>query len=422
MDASEIVFDADSATQTLSSPIATLRLEATNIRRERTGIHARVCVYSGGNITYDQFNLDRREDRLRLTKDAWGKEGDLVKVAVPLLDLGRAVDIFCAAIFRDWEASQYTGEYVTGMKRAPGNRFLLRPYCLRDGGTIFFAPGGSGKSWLFVLMALSIQHGLKLFPVNQTDIYLVNLERSADSLKHRVAVAKDVLGLSADAGLYMLNARGQSLSHLTPSIRHGLSKLRNPHLMVDSLSRSGAGSMVADDTSNAIIDTLSQLSPGWSVIGHTPRPAPGQQADHVYGSVMFENGEDIGVQLASERRGNTLGISLTVRKVNDGPFPPVAYYMLSFSEPDENGESDLNGFRTSSAREFPELASLGTKNVAERLKDYAEAEGRINPSGAAKDLDANRGYINSLLRGPDYQPDGPPDKDSKQWYIRRFPS
>ena len=67
MEVSEIVFDADSATQTLSSPIATLRLEATNIRRERTGIHARICIYSGAHITYDVFNVDRREDRLRLT-------------------------------------------------------------------------------------------------------------------------------------------------------------------------------------------------------------------------------------------------------------------------------------------------------------------------------------------------------------------
>ena len=144
-------------------------------------------------------------------------------------------------------------------------------------------------------------------------------------------------------------------------------------LFLDSISRSGQGSLLDDRAVNQTIDILNNLAKTYLAIGHTPR---GDES-HLFGSVMFEAGADLVVRLATEYTENGLGIGLKVEKSNDTPKPPMQQLALEF---DRFG---LSGVRAAQRGEFEELAS-GSQSKLQQLIDFVLAEGKSTLANATK--------------------------------------
>lgn len=377
----------------------TARIKASEIRRERTGLHATVSVWANDTIlAYDTFNVGRSEERGRLAKRAVALLPELVKLAWGAGPLTHDLDIFCAELGSAWE-DRFQIETVDGSEPPPLT-FAIDPYILNSGGTVFFSPPGAGKSYTLQIMATAL-----MLPLNQQDkpmqeiwkvpeprmALYVNLERSADSVRRRAAMIMRALGMPGKPSpVSWLNARGRSLKDVSGKVRRFVRETPNTTVFIDSLSRAGAGGSLNDDeTGNLIADQLNNMGRSWAAIAHTPRAT----ADHAYGTIMIDAAEDIGVKLSSERRENVLGIGLTVVKANDIAFPAPFYYALEFGE---NGQG-LTAIRTAKATEFPELA-LGEKtSPIDRIITYLLMQGQATTTLISKDLGIETGNVSRYL-------------------------
>ena len=163
-------------------------------------------------------------------------------------------------------------------------------------------------------------------------------------------------------------------------------------VMLDSISRSGFGDLNENRPVNAIIDCLNNLCPTWLALGHTPRASE----EHVYGSIHFEAGADIVVQLMSEQKEiDLLGIAMQIVKANDIPKFPVETLAMEF---DTLG---LSNIRFAKKWEFPELASKRKTSLEEEILDYLSENSKASATQIANATGHSRSKISLLLNHND---------------------
>ena len=333
--------------------------KAQKISDERTGIHARITILlDGQTLSWSYFNIERSEERTRLANAAYQQiKSDTYTKEALRLDL----DAFCSGLW-DFEVAGSIPELVAGDSTILPLKFLLNPYVLEGGGTILFSPPGRGKSFTALLWAISIDAGIsKLFPVTKSNVLFINLERSRQSVSRRMAMVNMVLGLPASRPLLIQNARGKSLMSVLPACRKAIKQYGVKCVVLDSISRAGFGDLNENKPVNAIIDSLSSLCDTWLALAHTPRASEG----HVYGSVHFEAGADIVIQLSSQIADDgTLGIGYQITKTNDVANPGQRLFALEF------GEAGLSNVRLAKPHEFPEVEGKQKISTLPAIMDY----------------------------------------------------
>jgi len=347
---------------------------ADRIRPTQTGAHARISVLvDGRTVAYDSFNVEREKERIHLINSSFTK---LPKGEVDKARFGLFVHSFCLEFWGQW-SSQFDAEEIVGDPDAPPVPFVLHPYSLEGGGTILFAPPGQGKSWIALLMAQSTNCGVSTFwETSKRKVLFVNLERSKDSIRRRLVLVNQQLYLEPTEPLLIMNARGRSLVDVVERIQRAVDAGAEV-VWLDSISRSGYGSLKDDDTANRIMDELNGVAPTWNAVGHSPR----QDASHVFGSQMFDAAADMAVQVMSQKiQDGRLGVGLKVTKANDIAFPPLAIWALEF---DAFG---LSGFRRGKSGEFPEIEGQEHQDPEGTLYDYLLAVGQSNLTDASSEL------------------------------------
>jgi hypothetical protein len=366
-----------------------------DIRVQKTGVHALVAVTSAGQVWgHDTFNIGRSEDRGRLARRSATNFGTLLEAAYSRDDLAHDLDLLCLWIIREYESSRFRLETIDPNEVIAPNVFLLKPYVLLNAGTILFGEEGGGKSYLCQAMALCMANGLNhLWHIPQAiPVVYVNLERSRESMVAREAKLRDVLGIMGESGVQYMHARGRGLPSVLGSVRGWAKQHPEGLVILDSISRAGLGDLVSNETGNLFIDSMNSLDCAWLAVGHPPR----DNKNHLYGSMMFSAGEDIGIQVLSERQDTTRGMALKVVKANDITFPPVAYLALEFAE-DESGLTDI---RIASREEFPELtASQGLSRV-QQIKAYIldQADAQATTTEISAGIGMDKSNVSAALR------------------------
>lgn len=367
---------------------------ARDIRRERTGIHARVDIQVNAvTLAYSTFNIERDEDRVRLANSAFtqysrnGLADDYKKDFIK-----KDLDLFCDGLWEE-HVSELMPEMMGGTLTPSRPTFLLEPYIIEGGGTILFAPPGRGKSWSALVMAVAIDAGIttSLWTVKQTPVLFVNLERSAPSLRDRLGAVNAALGLPRERPLGTINARGRSLTDVYEACERWVTEHAVGCVILDSLSRAGVGDMNENLVGNRTMDLLNALVPTWFAPAHPPRKDP----SHVFGSQMFDAAADVIVQVLSEQ-GETgpLGIGLQVTKVNDFRVPPMQLLAYEF---DDYG---LTSIRRARPGEFPEVEAGRKGNTIREMKEFILDQDGAIASGheVAEALGKSRSLVSRLLR------------------------
>lgn len=374
-----------------------LRFAAQDVRREKTGTHAKVAISMNWvTLAWTNFNVERDEDRVRLANSAYGhlddSEHDLDRVEIPKAPFKHALDLFCIGLW-DETVGQQLGGWLEGDPNVPPAKRLLSSLILDEAGTTLYAPPGKGKSYTALTMALCLQYGLdSVWPLTdaRTPLY-INLERSERSMQGRLAMVSQALGLPPESGLNFLNRRGHSLSDIYEAAKRTIAANRCDIIFFDSISRGGAGTMVADDVANKIMDMLNALCPTWVALGHSPRG----DDSHIYGSQMFDGACDLAVQLKSQTSADkrTTGIRLKVAKANDIPEGFTATHVFEW------GENGLEGIRTPNRGEFSELDNDRRVSIADACRQWAETqEGNLIQAGdVAKEYELNRSNVADYL-------------------------
>ena len=382
----------------------TLGFRFREIRRERTGVHALLAIILDSTILgYDTFNIGRREERQRLGNAAYKMiHGDLTKGAITNNELLHQLDIAALQAPQMWEEERISIESYDDNTPDPGPvLFVLKPYIIRGGGTIFYAPPKSGKSYL--LQAMGIHIGTKqgnLWRVTEArPVLYINLERDRQGFIRREIAIKKALGVTGSTNVHYLHARGMALNALRQKVRRWLQEHPGSGVILDSISRAQTGkSLTDDDTGNHFIDMMHGLEPPWwAAAGHTPRA----NDNHIFGTVMFDAGMDIGVQISKENKDNRLGIRLEIADANDiGKFTPENL-ALEFDGP----EGALINIRGAMDFEFSELMAKEKISQSERLKLAIENSelGNLTAMEASRVTSMDNSQVSKLLKGPDFE-------------------
>ena len=387
----------------------TIKLEAEDIRRERTGIHAKVSLYCDSTLlAWDTFNIQRNEERNRLAKSAVDRLPEGLDALCDAVTLKGYLDLFAAKVWPSYLDSSMGGP-LQGLSVLPRQPLILSPYVVSEGGTILFAPAGSGKSYLALAMGVSIDAGIQtIWPCSQVPVLYINIERSASSLQRRLTTVNRALGLPQTRPMLFLNARGASLYDIQDQVKSTINKYKVKIIILDSISRAGMGSLIEDQSANKTIDLLNRLCPTWLGIGHCSRA----DSDHVFGSVHFDCGADVMVQMLTQEKVDTLGIGLQITKANDIAKGSLKSYALEF---DTEG---LKAIRLAKPYEFGELA-LGKKlSPTTEVTNYLLEKEEASASAIADGLGRNRSNISALLNNSSEFVKTSKDGRTQNWGLR----
>ena len=334
-----------------------------DIQETRTGSHGTVGIWlNGGLLAYTYMNLRRGEDQTRLINKCWSKVGEFNQAFYSKEQMDSRIALICLEAPEVW---QERIQPVAHGGAQDGNllNFPLKPFVVQGGGTIMFGPPGTGKSWILLLMAQCINHGLNdLWKTTQAKVLYINLERSRESMERRMIGVNMALDQEEGTTLDFLHGRGLGLSEMEHTIRRFVAHHGYSVVMLDSISRTGgASSLIEDTTANKIINLLNNLCPTWMAIGHTPRA----DADHIYGSHMFDAGIDVGVRLLSQEVDDGLGIGLIVTKANDFKKPKPQAIKLQFAEDD----GPIIGAHHARIEDFPDLVVGQPRTRRQQIED-----------------------------------------------------
>ena len=336
------------------------------------------------------FNVGRNEDRRRLAHTAHGFLGDALKSLYPKDLFHHDLDIFCLGLETFWQ-KRIKVEYLHGAVERRGITFTLQDYIIDYGGTILFASPGQGKSYVALLMAQSINTGEdKLWTVHRRKTLYINLERAADTMVHRIHGVNRALGLRPEEKLGFLNVRGMALADVEQAARRVIRDEGIEVVFLDAISRTTNNSLVEDTTANNVINTLNRLCPCWCAIGHTPRT----DDNHIFGSIFFDAGMDIGVKLSSQRVEDGLGVSLQITKANDIRIPRPKAFKLCFDE-----QEGLTDVRPAAMDDFPELVVGQRLSRVEKVTQFilSQPNARATQEEIATGTGLDRGDISRLL-------------------------
>lgn len=363
-------------------PNETITIVARDIFREYRGMHAQVGIfYKTLMLAYDEFNVTRNEDRGRLAKSAHKVLPEKMQVLCGGDELKNHLDRFCLWLSVEWEAARFSIEEFDPNEQARPASRVLAPYITQGSGTIFFGAPGSGKSMLAHLMGMMIANGMNGFwKTEQRPMLYVNLERPRDTFLWREANLKRTLGVKGFSHVRFLHARGYGLSAVSAKLKEFVRANPGSVVAMDSVSRGQMGKLKDDDTANRWTDMMNSSCETWYALGHTPRATD----DHMFGSVHFDAGVDMAVQVTAQEKDNELGVALAITKANDAAKGKPEYLAFTF---DPNG---LAAVRRAEAYEFPDLLNDSKKQRLEKLVGYVEKIGHISATKAAQALNIPR--------------------------------
>ena len=226
-----------------------------------------------------------------------------------------------------------------------------------------------------------------MWEVTEGPVLYINLERSEVSLERREAKIRGALGVHGRSSVHYIHARGHSLKAVATKARAYVARNPGAVVFLDSISRSGLGKLVEEDPASQFTDTMNYISETWLAIGHTPRG----DDSHIFGSVHFDAGEDIGIKATAELTNNVAGVSLQVVKSNDIARPPTAYYSLEF------GPDGLEAVSKAGAIDFPELAARKAQSWLEQVEGYLLEVGSASATEIAKETGLQRNHVSTIL-------------------------
>jgi len=367
-----------------------LSMIAQDIRRERTGVHAKLSIFLNKTmLAWDTMNAEKDADRVRLANRAHSRMDPDTMEKITKDVLGHEFDLFCRGIW-DAQMERMAAEEMEGDPDYPGIQFILEPFITKEGGTILYAPPGRGKSYIGLIAAVCVDAGIETFwRVEQTKVLYVNLERSRQSVQWRLTTINASLGLDPKRPLLTINARGKSLFEIQDRIKTDIRQHKVGLVIVDSLSRAGFGDLTENQPVNKGMDAMNSWGISWLTLGHTPR---GDES-HVFGGVHHDAAADVMVQLlAQHKEDDLMGVGLQITKANDIGQKPLFILALEFSP------TGLTGVRRAGNGEFPEIESQKMMGLKDAVKEWLLSEQRGTATQLADALDRPRSKISSLLK------------------------
>jgi len=364
---------------------------AEDLRKERTGVHGRFTIFCNNTmLAYSTFNIERDEDRVRLVNTAHRMLGTDADSIVKKSDLKHQADLFTSKAWPSYMGIHAPERSIDDSMIMELPQFIAAPHILKEGGAILFGPPAKGKSYTAIILAVCVDAGVNgYWDTTPSPTLFVNLERPDKTIKRRIALVNNALGLEPDRPLWHYTARGHSFADTRDTIREYVDEKGIEFVVLDSISRAGMGDLKEAKPANTIADALNKDAPTWLALAHTPRG----DDTHIYGAVHFDAAADVMIRQTAHEGNDEMAIALEITKANDIKKPPTMYLAYNF---DEYG---LKNIRKAKTDEFPELEIQQQRSLAQEIKDYLLGVGNDTPANIGSELGHPRQSVARVLKG-----------------------
>ena len=371
-----------------------VKIKIDNARRERTGIHGRIMFFvNGSHIAFDNINLEKGDQRGRFCRDVIRNLSDAIVSIYSEKAVTHDVGILCQAVI-SWDMESVKIDYISPTEFAPPIAFPLYPFLREGAGTILFAPPGTGKSWVSLIMGVCLANGLTSpFNASKRHVIYANLERPRNTFLVRDHAVRRALGFPSDqpSGIGYIHARGLTFKSVLWHIEQEGRKHPDSVVILDSISRTGLGSLIEDTTANQFTDAMNALGLTWLGVGHTPRG----DDKHIFGSMHFTAGCDIEVRLVGSEYGHTLNLLLETVKANDSKRNFKHAISLEFGAEEQEGLVNIREIQT----DDPGLVVQSTDNPFRIAHAIELLGGKATPSEIADETGIALPNVSKVLTG-----------------------
>jgi hypothetical protein len=261
-----------------------------------------------------------------------------------------------------------------------------------DGATVLFAPGGTGKGYLALTLALSVSTGQPLLgsvPVITGPVAYLDWEASKAETDRRIARLCRPLGITTPAILYRREQAALSSTAHTLALRFAQEGV--VLAIIDSKGMAAAGAPEAGETAINLFRAIRRLRVPALVIDHVSKAVmKGDDPEMAFGSVYTTNGARLAWTARASFRPGELNLRLTNTKANNGPLAQPRAVSFLFSERD---------VIISSSQQARFEAGSGT--VADRLAAIL-ADARMSSTELGKEIGVSWETVRkTLARGQD---------------------
>jgi len=369
-----------------------VRINIDECSRRPTGIHGRIVWYlNEQHRGFDNLNLEKSAERSRFAREVFRTLDETVTSQYGQNAIIHDIGILCQAII-NWESDHLKVEFVSPEEYAQPLSFPIYPFLLDQGGAILFAPPGSGKSYCALIMAMCIANGLgSPFNASKRPVIYCNLERPRNTFLMRDHAVRKALHLPGSSNVAYLHARGLGLKAICRKLEKETANDPETVIIIDSISRTGIGTLLDDSTANIFTDSMNALGRSWLGLGHTPR----NDSQHVFGSVHFTAGADVETRLVAKEHDNITNLLLETVKANDSRRNFKHAISLEFGTEQEGliaiKEIDFND---------PELIMESTDVSLKVAQTIEFLGGKASPSEIAEHLAMQPNNVTRTLRNP----------------------
>jgi hypothetical protein len=300
-------------------------------------------------------------------------------------------------------------EEIRSEDNVPPEQHLVDPILPLTEPTLLFGRGGSCKSYLALLLAISVQlpwadnplgwrPGLK--PVN---VLYCDWETSRDVIHRRLKRLVRGLGLPEVHVMYR-QSRGTLVSELE-AIERLVMENKIGFIVLDSAGRACGGDLNAPAPVNEFFNAIKQLGVTALIVHHTSKDEFSKQKTP-FGSTYFENNARSQWYIEREREGNETDfvISLSHTKVNDSPKHRPIGLRVRF---DNTPGQESTAFELC---DLQETEFTGKLPLRERIERLLVQSGAMQPSDIATELvereDVVRARLNDGKKRGQFHNDG----------------
>jgi hypothetical protein len=303
--------------------VATLR----SVRERSDGVSAEMAVdVDGRQLYWGRLNLSLADKRAAVVK--------ALKAKHKAVDWDSLIDSACGLVVDEVRRTEPAARLVA--QRHEDAAFLIEPFLVRNEINVLFADGGSGKSYLALLLAIAAAYGITLpggyGTTRKVKTLYLDYETNRPSMERRLYQILAGQGLEDQGGIFYL-PMDRPLVDAIPALRAAIRDKDVGLLVIDSFALACGADPEGTEAAVSGMRALRKLGRDVTVLvlAHVSKAmadkgGPGRP----FGSVFVSNIARSAWEIRRTNDDSELIVSLHHRKVNDGRLNPPIHFRLTF--------------------------------------------------------------------------------------------
>lgn len=305
------------------------------LSEERDGLKCELTVSTSraplaGLLREGRFNLSSAT-----TRSQWEKA---LADRFPDFDWYAALEQVCALTRRRWRDGEPVIDLAT-VELSAELPYLIHPYMVDGGVTVFFADGGSGKSLFVLALAVSIGTGVEvlpgIMPTRHGPVLYLDWEWDESSHAERLAAICAGVGIEVPKETIFYRHEQASVIESAATIRRRVGELGAVAVMVDSLGMARGGEPESADLTIRTFAAMRSFGVPVGAVDHIAKHATDRTQS--FGSVYTKNAARMmwRMDAVKEEGHSQISIGLANTKANRKTQRPRGYQVDMEIDDDE---------------------------------------------------------------------------------------